>query len=397
MGLSVQSGKLFAYLQTNHPSYSYSQYPLLGLLAETWYKFALDASETSATIYLDDQQLADTNIDNIPATASVGVGMFWGDGSYKGNLYIDSVQIGDCAPKPVSASVFASGFEDGFNSWNKTYGGALVVSSPVYSGNYSMKCSGPMGSLATKSIGKQSGTLTEAEFYFDGNIAGSQTLIAYFNANGDPSVSMGISVQSGRVFAFVQSILPSYSYSQYELTGFTSGTWVKFALGVSATSATIYMYNQKLTSISQTAIPVTASVGVGMFWGDGSYKGNLYIDNVQIGTLPPLALPEGANSIEYYTFGNAVINLPTPLPANYPATATKMKIGAKHVEIPNAGIDFCQLIIQLYVGSPTVLGPFAIITTSSDDAAFMKNVWSGSRTLSILVHIIIQLTLILTT
>ena len=86
------------------------------------------------------------------------------------------------------------------------------------------------------------------------------------------------------------------------------------------------MYNQKLTSISQTNIPVTASVGVGMFWADGNYKGNLYIDSVQIGTLPPLELPEGANSIEYYTFGNAVINLPTPLPTNYPPTATQMKI-----------------------------------------------------------------------
>ena len=379
MGLSVQSGKLFAYVQTNLPSYSYSQYPLLGLLPETWYKFALDASTTSATIYIDGQQLADTNIANIAATASVGVGMFWRDGSYKGNLYIDSVQISDCAPKPVSASIFASGFEDGFNSWNKTYGGAIVVSSPVYSGNYSMKCSGPMGSLATRSIGMQSGTLTEAEFYFDCNIAGSQTLIAYFNANGDPSVSMGISVQEGRVFAYVQSVLPSYAYSQYELTGITSGTWTKFALDVSATSAAIYMYNQKLTSISQTNIPAAASVGVGMFWSDGSYKGNLYIDNVQIGTLPPLELPEGANSIEYYTFGRAVINLPTPLPTNYPSTATQMIIGAKHVEIPNDKIDYCQLLIQLYLGaSPTPYKfVFSIITTSSDDAAFMKTVWSG--------------------
>ena len=174
-------------------------------------------------------------------------------------------------------------------------------------------------------------------------------------------------------------MLPSYSYSQYELTGFTSGTWVKFALDVSATSAAIYMYNQKLTSISQTNIPVTASVGVGMFWTDGNYKGNLYIDNVQIGTLPPLELPEGANSIEYYTFGRAVINLPTPLPANYPPTATQMIIGAKHVEIPNDKIDYCQLLIQLYLGaSPTPTKyVFAIFTTSSDDAAFMKTVWSG--------------------
>ena len=103
--------------------------------------------------------------------------MFWGDGSYKGNLYIDSVQIGDCAPQPISATVFSSGFEDGFNSWNTTYGGVSVVSSPVYSGNYSMKCSDPWGSPATKSIGMQSETLTEAEFCFDGNIAG----IANFN------------------------------------------------------------------------------------------------------------------------------------------------------------------------------------------------------------------------
>ena len=105
----------------------------------------------SATIYLNDQQLAATSVANIPATASVCVGMFWGDGAYTGNLYIDDVQIGTSAPQPTSASVFSSGFEDGFNSWTSTYGGVSVVSSPVYSGNYSMKCSDPWGSQATKS------------------------------------------------------------------------------------------------------------------------------------------------------------------------------------------------------------------------------------------------------
>ena len=138
----------------------------------------------------------------------------------------------------------------------------------------------------------------------------TQTLIAYFNANGNPTVSMGLSVQSGKVFVFVQTKLPSYSYSQYELTGITPGTWYKFALDASATSATIYMYNQKLTSISQTNIPATASVSVGMFWGNGAYTGNLYIDNVQIGILPPLALPAGSVR-NYWTGGSGTVAVPS--------------------------------------------------------------------------------------
>ena len=86
------------------------------------------------------------------------------------------------------------------------------------------------GHRQSKSIGTQSKTYTEAQFYFDQNFVGSQTLIAYFNANGNPTVSMGISVQSGKLFVFVQTILPSYSYSQYELTNLFPGTWNKFAL-----------------------------------------------------------------------------------------------------------------------------------------------------------------------
>ena len=145
-------------------------------------------------------------------------------------------------------SVFSSGFEDGFNSWASTTGGASVVSSPVYSGSYAMKCSDSWGSLATVSVGTQSETYTEAEFNFDHNFAGSQTLIAYFNGNGNPSVSMGLSVQSGNVYVFVEDKLPSYSYSQYQLTGVTPGTWYKFALDASATSAAIYLNDQKLTN-----------------------------------------------------------------------------------------------------------------------------------------------------
>jgi hypothetical protein len=140
------------------------------------------------------------------------------------------------------------------------------------------------GSQATESIGVQSEVYTQAEFYLDQDFAGSQTLIAYFDANGHPTVAMGISVQSGSVFAFVQTILPSYSYSQTQITSLNPGTWYNLALDVSANSATIYLNGQLLTSLSQANIPATASVGVGMFWGNGAYTGNLYVDNVQIST-----------------------------------------------------------------------------------------------------------------
>ena len=304
MGLSVQSGNVFAFVQTNLPSYTYSQYQIGYLSSNTWVKFALDASATSATIYLGDQQLTSISQNNIPATASVSVGMFWGDGSYAGNLYVDNVQISTSPPPPPltttlpGTSLFYSGFEDGFNGWTATHGGVSVVSSPVYSGSYAMKCSDPWGSQAIESVGTQSETYTSAEFYFDRNIAGSQTLIAYYNGNGDPSVLMGISVQSGRVFVFVQTILPSYSYSQYELTGVTPSNWYKFALDASSTSAAIYLNNQEVTSISQSNIPASASVSVGMFWGDGSYAGNLYVDNVQISTSPIWSQTYGGTSDE---------------------------------------------------------------------------------------------------
>jgi len=183
--------------------------------------------------------------------------------------------------------IFTSGFENGFNSWTSTYGGVSVVTSPVYQGNYSMKCSDPWGSLAAKKIGQQTETYTSAEFRFDQNVAGDQTLIAYRNWAGNPTASMGISVQSGRIYLFVQTILPSYSYNQYELTGFTPGTWYKFALDASATSAAVYLNDKQVASVTQANIPATDAVNVGMFWGTGTYNGNLYVDNVQISIPQP--------------------------------------------------------------------------------------------------------------
>jgi hypothetical protein len=189
-------------------------------------------------------------------------------------------------PTPTGTSLFSNGFENGFNDWTATSGGVHIVSSPVYSGSYAMRAE-YWGSQATESIGSQSETYTSAEFYLDQNLAGQQTLIAYFDTNGNPTVSMGLSVQSGNVFIFVQTSLPSYSYRQYQLTGIIPGTWNKFALDASATSATIYLNDQQLTSLSQTNIPTTTSVGIGLFWASCSYTGNLYIDNVQISTPSP--------------------------------------------------------------------------------------------------------------
>jgi hypothetical protein len=147
-----------------------------------------------------------------------------------------------------------------------------------------MKCSDTGESQATINTGSYSQVRTEAQFYLDQNFAGTQSLIAYFDANGNPTVSMGISVLSGQRYIFVQTFLPSYSYIQTQLAKLNPGTWYNFALDVSANSATVYLNGQQLTSLSQANIPVTASVSVGMFWGDGRYAGNLYVDNVQIST-----------------------------------------------------------------------------------------------------------------
>ena len=91
------------------------------------------------------------------------------------------------------AIIFSDGFEDGFNSWTATHGGASIATSPVHSGNYAMKCSNPWGSQATKTMPAQGKTYAEAQFYFSQDFAGSQSLIAFFDKNGKPTVEMGLS------------------------------------------------------------------------------------------------------------------------------------------------------------------------------------------------------------
>ena len=96
-----------------------------------------------------------------------------------------------------------------------------------------------------------------------------------------------------------------------------------------------------------------------------------------------LNLPKGADLVLYYTGGEAVINLPTDpaLRINYPSTATMMKLRLMHFEMPNAGIEFSSMLIYLYMPVTTGADPswclYAHITTSHQDEAYAKNLWSG--------------------
>lgn len=96
-----------------------------------------------------------------------------------------------------------------------------------------------------------------------------------------------------------------------------------------------------------------------------------------------LNLPTGANRKGYFCGGeNVVIDLPTPLPTNYPSTATKIGFTFSHSETPNAGIDFHGLIVQFYVSTPSSpephWEPWAHIVTSSKTATFLTTLYSGT-------------------
>ena len=86
--------------------------------------------------------------------------------------------------------------------------------------------------------------------------------------------------------------------------------------------------------------------------------------------------------VEYYYGGRAHVDLPTPLPTNYPPTATAMRLIFHHVVIPNAGLDYTDL--QVSFSMTTFLNPiphweeFCILTTSPYSAAFNRVVWHGT-------------------
>jgi hypothetical protein len=94
-----------------------------------------------------------------------------------------------------------------------------------------------------------------------------------------------------------------------------------------------------------------------------------------------LNLPEGADRIDYYNAGGHVdISLPTPLPTNFPTSATAMQLRFCHFETPNTKQSFDNLIIYIYMTykGKTDWQPFAQITTSEESAAFERVFWKGT-------------------
>ncbi len=91
----------------------------------------------------------------------------------------------------------------------------------------------------------------------------------------------------------------------------------------------------------------------------------------------------GVEIIHYINAGGqADIPILTPFPPNYPASTTDMRLSFNHVEMPNAGLSFSGLLVQLRIvvsGATThSWQPFAYITTDANEEQFLKKVWSGS-------------------
>lgn len=96
-----------------------------------------------------------------------------------------------------------------------------------------------------------------------------------------------------------------------------------------------------------------------------------------------LNYPPGVEIIQYINAGGqADFPIFTPFPPNYPSSTTDMRLSFKHVEMPNAGLSFSGLLVQLRIivtGSTThSWQPFAYITTNADEEQFVKKVWSGT-------------------
>jgi outer membrane protein assembly factor BamB len=202
-----------------------------------------------------------------------------------GVVYVGS-DIGKVYAISAAASTlgFFNGFEDGFNSWTSTYGGVSVVTSPVYSGSKAMLCSNPYSSQAYVSGFQQSTMFAQAKFMLTKNMVGMETLIAFFDSNDVPAATLMINVVGGGVYLGVMTLLPSYSYAQYDVTdSLSANTWFSAALESSSSGCTIYFNDAAVQSISKQDFPSIGAVSVGMFWGTGDYQGTLVVEDVGIG------------------------------------------------------------------------------------------------------------------
>ena len=91
-----------------------------------------------------------------------------------------------------------------------------------------------------------------------------------------------------------------------------------------------------------------------------------------------LNLPPGADTITYSDGGGEItVDLSSPLPANYPPSATKMRFSFSHYKMPNAQLSYSGLSFELYMTTTSGIIrwlPFAYITTDAYCAELIRNI-----------------------
>ena len=218
-----------------------------------------------------------------------------------------------------SQIIFASGFENGFSDWTVTGGMPSLVASPVYAGSYAMKCSDQYSSIAVIRIPAQNTVFAEGEFRIDQNIAGQITLIRFSDATDNPLASAAISFVNGHSQVVMENYQPSYTYNSFQ-TDIPANAWFTLGLYVTPDFTVLYYNDVAVRTIYQAATPAINSVGVGMFWGTGSYTGNLYVDNVQVGGFltSSTVTPNPSSSMNPSPTPNPSSITPTPTPTLAP-------------------------------------------------------------------------------
>ena len=158
----------------------------------------------------------------------------------------------------------------------------------------------------------------EGKFRLDKSPAGSETLIAFFDQSGNPSFAVTLSVIGSQTFLGLEQLNPD-TYTQYDITSsIQANTWYSVALSLTPTSITGYFNDQAGPTIHiNTENPTIKSVAVGMFFGTGTYgiyTGNMYVDNIQIGTLSNSPSPTPSASPTPSTSPTPTITGTTPTP-----------------------------------------------------------------------------------
>jgi hypothetical protein len=235
-------------------------------------------------------------------------------------------------------AAFSNGFENGFTDWSIMQGSPApsIVTTPVYAGNNAMRCADPYSSQAIIIVSSTQSLYSEAKFRIDTSFVGTEALIGYFDPNGNPIATVGLSNLLGQSYATIEVYQPAYPehiYLQYEITNqLQTNTW--FTEGISFTSAScnLYFNDQLAQTISLNSNVQVGAVAIGMFYTSNPYAGNLYVDNVQIGTLVANPTPTSTLSPTATPHPTATpTGQPSPTPSPIPihnGTASPIVLGA---------------------------------------------------------------------